>query len=461
MIAKITVIMPSLNVADYIVPCIKSVIGQTLRELEILCIDAGSTDGTLEILEDYAAKDERIRIIHSDKKSYGYQVNLGIKEARGEYIDIVETDDTISTEMLEILYQAAKKDNLDYCKANYYRVSEIGGTRSQIMVDVLSRSQLPDVVDRVICPSDYIEVAGHDWQIWSGIYSRDFLMNKKIYCNESAGAAYQDIGFTIQTYCLAERAKYMSECLYLYTYHREGSSSWNKNALLNAQREFQRILYGKVLPSTTLEKCHSAIMWKMASSMAGETTKLIQMLDFDINAPCLTEPYYWLRDQLLKETDEVFWKQPEVLTSAWIGKILLLVQSLDAYALYLKSQQQYEYLKSKALIDYVRKHHTGVIVFGCGIRGINALVYLQNLRLNSHLTENAFQINAITDNDSRKWHQKHFGIEVLAPDDAVTRYPDDLYLIANKYHSFEIRKQLINMGISLDQIMEFISTKIE
>ena len=68
---KVSVIMPSLNVAPYVRECIESVLGQTLREIEIICVDAGSTDGTLEILREYAEKDSRITLIVSDKKSYG------------------------------------------------------------------------------------------------------------------------------------------------------------------------------------------------------------------------------------------------------------------------------------------------------------------------------------------------------------------------------------------------------
>ena len=96
---KISIIMPSLNVAAYIRECIESVINQTITDIEILCIDAGSTDGTLEILEEYAIKDSRIRLIKSDKKSYGYQINTGIDMAMGEYLGIVETDDCIETDM--------------------------------------------------------------------------------------------------------------------------------------------------------------------------------------------------------------------------------------------------------------------------------------------------------------------------------------------------------------------------
>lgn len=79
-----------LNAADYIKECLESVIHQTLQELEIICVDAGSTDGTREILEEYAQNDPRIKLIHSKVKSYRYQVNFGISMASGKYIGIVE-----------------------------------------------------------------------------------------------------------------------------------------------------------------------------------------------------------------------------------------------------------------------------------------------------------------------------------------------------------------------------------
>ena len=69
--SRISIIMPSLNVADYITQCLESVTSQSLRDIEVICIDSGSTDGTLEIIKDYAYKDSRIRVIQSDVRSYG------------------------------------------------------------------------------------------------------------------------------------------------------------------------------------------------------------------------------------------------------------------------------------------------------------------------------------------------------------------------------------------------------
>ena len=116
---KVSIIMPSLNVEPYITECMESVIHQTLQDLEILCVDAGSTDGTWEILEEYAKCDSRIRLIRSPQKSYGYQMNLGIREAVGEYIGIVETDDFILPEMYQELYTYAKEKDAEFVKSDF------------------------------------------------------------------------------------------------------------------------------------------------------------------------------------------------------------------------------------------------------------------------------------------------------------------------------------------------------
>lgn len=101
--AKVSVILPSLNVGKYIGQCLESVVKQTLKDIEIICVDAGSTDGTLETINEYVERDSRVKLIVSDKKSYGYQMNLGISAATGTYIGIVETDDFVSENMYEDL----------------------------------------------------------------------------------------------------------------------------------------------------------------------------------------------------------------------------------------------------------------------------------------------------------------------------------------------------------------------
>lgn len=111
---KISVIVPVYNVENYLRECLESIINQTLKEIEILCIDDCSTDNSYSILEEYAKKDNRIILIKNlENKGGGYNRNIGIKEARGEYISFIDSDDYVLKDYLENLYNTAKKYNSD------------------------------------------------------------------------------------------------------------------------------------------------------------------------------------------------------------------------------------------------------------------------------------------------------------------------------------------------------------
>ncbi len=222
---SVTVVMPSLNVAAYIRPCIESVLQQTLRDLEIICVDAGSTDGTLEILEEYARKDSRITILHSDRKSYGYQMNLGFDAARGEYLGIVETDDYAESDMFERLLDAARRDRLDVAKAGYF----LYYSREQRNEPCPIGSKA--MCSRVFCPvTDFrspveqAEFFNLKPTIWSAIYRREFIREQGIRFNETPGASYQDLSFTFQVLALAGRVRLLPECYLHYRQDNEQSS---------------------------------------------------------------------------------------------------------------------------------------------------------------------------------------------------------------------------------------------
>ena len=110
---KVSIIVPTYNVEQYLAECMDSITGQTLRELEIICVNDGSTDGSLNILKKYAASDDRIIIIDKKNEGYGRAMNDGLDRASGEYVGIVEPDDYVDLHMYEDLYRIAKEKNLD------------------------------------------------------------------------------------------------------------------------------------------------------------------------------------------------------------------------------------------------------------------------------------------------------------------------------------------------------------
>ena len=209
---KVSVIMPSLNVGDTIRQCMDSVLAQTLYEIEVLCVDAGSTDGTLEALQNYAMKDARIRILHSDRRSYGHQVNLGLDTAAGQYVAIVETDDHIDSNMYRALYEAAQKNSYpDVVKSGYYRCLEYEvGEETEIVFP----SSAPDGAVFSIWERDDL-LEAHP-SIWTCLYRRGFLNQHQIRMIEPPGAGWTDNPFLFQTLCEADRICWVRKPFYTY-----------------------------------------------------------------------------------------------------------------------------------------------------------------------------------------------------------------------------------------------------
>lgn len=105
----VSIVIPCYNVEAYLPEVLDSVLGQTLENIEAICVNDGSTDGTLDVIKSYAARDSRIVIIDKPNGGYGHSMNKGMDMATGEYIGIVESDDYILPTMYEKLYAAQKK----------------------------------------------------------------------------------------------------------------------------------------------------------------------------------------------------------------------------------------------------------------------------------------------------------------------------------------------------------------
>ena len=224
---KVSIIMPSLNVGKYIDECINSVVSQTLKDIEILCIDAGSTDGTIDILREYEKKYDNVHVIISDKKSYGYQMNLGISIAKGDYIGIVETDDYIDSRMYECLWNEAEKKHADYAKGISKGFLDCG-ENLRFEHDIIPCRQLKEHACVECHPCDMPLLFWTDNFLWNGIYRADFMKNIRF--NETHGAAFQDIGALFQIISSAKKAVYVKQLVYYYRRSNSEASSYNKQS---------------------------------------------------------------------------------------------------------------------------------------------------------------------------------------------------------------------------------------
>lgn len=201
---KVSILMPACNVEKFIRECMDSVVNQTLRDIEIICLDDGSKDSTGDILDEYAENDSRIKVIHKPNSGYGHSMNVGLEQASGEYIGIIETDDFADLNMFEELYETAKRCDADVVKSNYYTYVSKPEPKSEYF-EVLKPY---DLYNKVFRPSDEEnqEIFRVRPCIWSGIYRRQMLLDYNIRFTETPGASYQDTSFAFKIWACAERA---------------------------------------------------------------------------------------------------------------------------------------------------------------------------------------------------------------------------------------------------------------
>lgn len=222
---KVSILVPCYNVEKYLPECLDSIVNQTLKDIEIICINDGSTDNTLNILEKYAKKDKRIKIIDKPNEGYGKSMNRGLDAASGEYIGIVESDDWVEPDMFESLYNVAKKNKADMVKADF------------VFFDNDTRAETPcwsigiadNLKEKVFCPTEEnpeIIWTGHP-SIWTCLYSNKMIQEKNIRFAPTPGAAFQDMGFKPKTFVAAKRFFYLPKIVLHYRKHANNSDKNN------------------------------------------------------------------------------------------------------------------------------------------------------------------------------------------------------------------------------------------
>lgn len=237
--AKVSIIIPTYNVENYLVECMESVVNQTLKDIEVICINDGSTDSSLEILKSYAKKDSRIILVDKENGGYGIGMNIGLDKASGEYVGIVEPDDFVPINMYEDLYEKAKENDLDFIKADFYRFKRSENGNMELMYNHLSKNE--EDYNVVFNPSETPEAIRYIMNTWSGIYKREFIEKYGIRHNETPGASFQDNGFWFQTFIYAKRAMIVNKPYYMNRRDNPNSSVHSREKVYCMNVEYDHI----------------------------------------------------------------------------------------------------------------------------------------------------------------------------------------------------------------------------
>lgn len=218
---KISVIVPVYNASKYLSECLDSIAKQTLKDIEIICINDGSTDNSLQILNDYFAKDKRFVIINQENQGVSVARNTGIESAKGAYIAFVDSDDYIKSDFLEILYSKAVKNNAEITAADIVYL-----TNGILEYDNYMSRQTFKIKKSLLTSCKHKAKFVKSVIVWNKLFRTDFV--KKYNLRFMRGCKFgEDTCFIFLAVSLARKISLTRDTVY---YYRKNDESVTKNA---------------------------------------------------------------------------------------------------------------------------------------------------------------------------------------------------------------------------------------
>lgn len=258
---KVSVIIPVYNDEKYLEKCLNSVINQTYKNLEIILIDDGSTDGTAEICEHYKDKDDRIRILHKQNEGIGSSRNAGLSMATGDYVLFVDGDDWIASNHIEELYKLLKKNDADIAVGNFEEYKQKGNVFTYWINEKQYFEKCYSIKDwfKLEYDSAFFNLSLVFVVPWDKLYKRSLFTN----ITYPAAKTTEDDFTTWKIYLLANKIAYENKAIY---YHRvyEGSisSKFDKSKVYPIESVEERIAVLKMIGfDTSLEE--DALLWRL------------------------------------------------------------------------------------------------------------------------------------------------------------------------------------------------------
>ncbi|MDR0919347.1 MAG: glycosyltransferase [Oscillospiraceae bacterium] len=220
----VSVIIPCFNSELYLEECLNSVINQTFKDIEILVINSRSTDNTVNIINKYAKKDKRIILFDFEDKGLCYQLNYGIKQAKGEYIAFLDSDDYYNINFLERTYNTAKEFDLDLVSVDYCEFS--GSIEKHNLTQTLKPcTQKPSTYNKIISGKDKEAYTAFNHR-WRTLHRRKFLSETNILHDENL-INWEDCSFHFECVLAAKSIMHLN---FTGVYHRkDNNNSITKN----------------------------------------------------------------------------------------------------------------------------------------------------------------------------------------------------------------------------------------
>ena len=243
---QVSIIVPAYNVENYIERCLNSLVNQTFKDIEIITINDGSTDKSLELINKYVKEDIRVSVIDLGDEGVSYCRNLGIEKANGKYIMFVDSDDWIDSNMVEAMYKKAEENKLDLVMCSYIREfkdhskekifnlpEEIIYKEDKVKNELLRKLVGP--VKEELSNPEMLDALG---TVWGKLYRTDILKENKIkFVDLKEIGSAEDTLFNIFTFNYLKKVMFLNKPMYHYWRDNPKSVTSQYNSKLKEQRK--------------------------------------------------------------------------------------------------------------------------------------------------------------------------------------------------------------------------------
>ncbi len=214
----ISIILPIYNVQDYIAECLESVMNQTYKDIEIICVNDFTMDNSMTIVKNYAKDDHRIKIVNNERnRGLGGARNAGLDVAQGEYIIFCDTDDKMKPDMVEKLYDCIVKNDSDMVVCDIALLGNDG-----LQSPYKPFHDLTLINNRVFYPAKQPWAFCHMWpSAWNKVYKKSIIDENNIRYHENI--LYEDHTFYYEYLFASKKVSYLPEVLYVYRHERADS----------------------------------------------------------------------------------------------------------------------------------------------------------------------------------------------------------------------------------------------
>lgn len=414
---KVSILCVAYNTGKYVRKTLESLRHQTLEEIEVICIDNGSQDDSLDIFQEYQQKDSRfccynvrdtigIRELTGlpNSTDYGACINYGFSLAKGDYVYILDCDDWIDFNTLELLYERAVLQDLDVLAFNTileYEHDHLREVYRNLSLHFNRKTPCEEVLDGKSFINFYEERNEYQWNVFFALMKRSFLEENRIRFSYFGA----DILFTFQLLLMAKRVSTYSENFHHYLM-RDNSGT----ASLAMYKEY--------------------------------TCKKLQMTYIEMITTCYYHNCTIEKDPYLFRiiNKSVFFVYLNFLTTVNSDEVALMFESLLNYnkALFGGNIQNFSNIfTTKEDFFKKREHLNPLCFFGAGIKGAETLTQFQECGLTLPV--------AICDNSPEKQGSDLEGISVLSVEEMTLQYPDCHILVTNQRYNYEILTQLVEI----------------